>query len=290
MTGFNKHEFFIDTDTGMKLNIVAKIPKDNRLNKAVLLVHGSGVGPIFWDMPIRDYSIMNYLVNRGIDTYAVECRGYGQSTKPNGLEVTAGSIAEDIESVLKTIKERSGVDKVSLAGHSSGGTVLLMAGGQYPELMDRMVIIGTPYKKINPDFMKYAQMVIDMAKEPGKDYVPNLHYKDIEHRLDSHDEDVLDWYKRIVKDKYSHIPGGIFPDIVENPGIKTVPTISVPVLIINGSNEYVIDLEDALAMFKDFKASDKSFIIQPNAYHLMFLEKIGHVGLQRSIFFWVTKN
>ncbi len=50
-----RQEFFINTDTGMKIMVVAKIPKSGRMGKAVLLVHGSGVGWPYWDIPIRDY-------------------------------------------------------------------------------------------------------------------------------------------------------------------------------------------------------------------------------------------
>jgi alpha-beta hydrolase superfamily lysophospholipase len=286
----DKDEFFVKADTGMNLMVVAKTPKTGRLGKAVLLVHGSGVGYVCWDIPIRDYSIMDFLAERGLDVYAVECRGYGMSTKPNGMEVTSTSMSEDIKSVLVAIKLRSGVDKVSIVGHSSGGTVLLVAGGMYPELLDRMVLMGAPYKKINPAFVAYATKVIEMAKEPGKDYVPNRHHTAVEKRLDAYDQDVIAWYKNVVGEHYSVMPGGVYPDAIKNPGIPNVPTMKVPTLILNGSNEYVVDLDDALALFKDLGTPDKAMLIQPGGFHLMFLEKRGHVGLQESIFFWVTKH
>jgi alpha-beta hydrolase superfamily lysophospholipase len=283
-------EFFVETDTGMKLMVAARIPQTERLGQAVLLVHGSGVGWPYWDIPIRDYSVMGYLSGRGFDVYALECRGYGKSTKPNGLEVTAATMAVDIKSVATTILERSGVDRVSMVGHSSGGTALLIAGGKYPELIARMVIIGTPYKKINPMFLDYAHKVVDMAGEPGKDYVPNLHYQDLESRLDDHDEDVLTWYKKLVEDQYSLMPGGLYPDLINNPGIEFVPKITVPTLILNGSNEYVVDPDDTLAMFKDLGVEDKCMVTQPGGYHLMFVEKRGHIGLQETLFYWLRKN
>ena len=90
MQNFEQQEFIVEAGDGVNLVVMSRIPAKGRLGKAVLLVHGSGVGWIYWDIPIRNYSIMNYLADRGLDVYAVECRGYGKSTKPNGLEVTAG--------------------------------------------------------------------------------------------------------------------------------------------------------------------------------------------------------
>ena len=290
MKEVDEQEFFVETDTGMRLMVKAKKPKTARSGRAVLLVHGSGVGWVYWDVPFGDYSIMNYLAGRGLDTYAVECRGYGESTKPNGMDVTATSTASDLKFVVSAIQQKSNVDKTSVVGHSSGGTVLLMASGMFPDLLDRMVLIGTPYKKINPQFIEYARMVINMSKEPGKDYVPNLHHKDIENRLDTHDEDVLAWYKKVVDEQYGLMPGGIFPDVIDNPGITAVPSVKAPTLILNGSNEYVIDPDDAVALFRDLGTPDKAIMIIPNGFHLPFIEKFGHVRLQESIFFWVTKE
>jgi pimeloyl-ACP methyl ester carboxylesterase len=274
----------------MKLLVVAKIAQTGRLGQAILLVHGSGVGWVYWDIPIRDYSIMDYLAKKGLDVYAVECRGYGKSTKPNGMEVSATSMASDLKSVIREIAKRSGVSKVGMAGHSSGGPVLLVAAGMYPELVERMVLIGAPYKKIHPNFVAYATKVIEMGKEPGKDYVPNLHYKDVEKRLDAYDDDVVAWYKKIVEEQYGLMPAGVYPDVIKNPGIPIVSVTKVPTLILNGSNEYVVEPQDALDMFKDLGSPDKAMIILPGGYHLMFLERRGHVGLQESIFFWMTKK
>ena len=290
MGEIHREEFFVEADTDMKLMVAARIPRTDRLGQAVLLVHGSGVGWPYWDIPIRDYSVMDSLAGRGFDVYAVECRGYGKSTKPNGMEVTAATMALDIKYVATSISKKSGVDRVSMVGHSSGGTTLLVAGGKYPELLDRMVIIGTPYKKINPMFLDYVHKVIDMAAEPGKDYVPNLHYQDLESRLDDHDEDVLKWYKKLVEEQYSLMPGGLFPDLINNPGLEFIPTMTVPTLILNGSNEYVIDPDDSLAMFQDLGVKDKSIVTQPGGYHLMFVEKRGHIGIQETISFWLSKK
>jgi alpha-beta hydrolase superfamily lysophospholipase len=285
-----EQEFFVDTEPGIRLMMASKIPKGKRLGKAVVLVHGSGVGWIYWDIPIRDYSVMDYLAERGLDVYAMECRGYGKSTKPNGLSVTAEAMARDLKAVIATIMKRSGVTKLSAVGHSSGGTVLMVAAGMYPELLDRMILIGTPYKTINPLFREYATQIIRSAGEPGKDYVPNLHYNDIENRLDAYDKDVVAWYKSAVEKNYSVMPGGIFPDIIENPGASFVPKIMVPTLLLNGGKEYVVEGADSLALFKDMGAQDKAFIVLPDSFHLPYLEKLGHIGLQESIYFWVAKH
>jgi alpha-beta hydrolase superfamily lysophospholipase len=289
--GSVRQEFFVDARKDVKLFVTAKTSSTGRTGKAVVLVHGSGVGIECWDIPLRDYSIMDYLAQRGIDTYAVQCRGYGESNKPDGMQVNAVSIASDLKAVVEGVAMRSGVSRVSLVGHSSGGTVVLVAAGTYPELLDRMVVMGTRYKKVNPQFVAYATKVIDAAKEPGNDYVPNTHYLDVEDRLDAYDEDVVTWYKKLVAEKYGLMPGGIYPDsVLDNPAEPFVTMVKTPTLILNGSREYVVDVADTVAMLADLATPDKAMVIHPNGYHLMFLEKAGHVAVQEALHFWLRKN
>lgn len=287
----SRQEFFVETQKDVKLLVVAKTPAKGAIGKAVLLVHGSGVGYEYWDIPIRDYSIMDYLAQRGIDVYAVQCRGYGESSKPNGMQVNAASIASDLKAVVAAVAKRSGVGRVSLVGHSSGGTAALVAAGTYPDLLDRMVLMGTRYKKVNPQFVAYATKVIDAAKEPGKDYVANTHYLDVQKRLDAYDEDVVSWYKKLVAEKYGLMPGGIYPDsVLNNRAEPFVSAMKIPTLILNGSREYVVDLADNNAMFADLGTPDKAMVIHPGGYHLMFLERTGHVAIQEALYFWLSKK
>ncbi len=287
----NRQEFFVETQKDVKLLVVAKTPAKGAIGKAVLLVHGSGVGYEYWDIPIRDYSVMDYLAQRGIDVYAAQCRGYGESSKPNGMQVNAASIASDLKAVVAAVAKRSGVSRMSLVGHSSGGTAVLVAAGTYPDLLDRMVLMGTRYKKVNPQFVAYATKVIDAAKEPGKDYVANTHYLDVQKRLDAYDEDVVSWYKKLVAEKYGLMPGGIYPDsVLNNPAEPFVSAMKIPTLILNGSREYVVDLADNIAMFADLGTPDKAMVIHPGGYHLMFLEKTGHVAIQEALYFWLSKK
>ncbi len=51
-----------------------------------------------------------------------------------------------------------------------------------------------------------------------------------------------------------------------------------------------MESDDTLAMFKDLGTPDKSLTILPNRFHLLFVERVGHVRLQESIFFGSQKN
>ena len=60
--------------------------------------------------------------------------------------------------------------------------------------------------------------------------------------------------------------------------------------MINGSNEYVVDDEDARDLLRDIPASDKGLVILPGAYHLPFIEMPGHRDLLAALTFWFARG
>jgi alpha-beta hydrolase superfamily lysophospholipase len=284
------HTFFVKTDTGQEMMIASKLPPDRRLNQAILLIHGSGFGWRYWDIPLKDYSIMDYLAGKGLDVYAVECRGYGQSSKPCGRDITMASLAPDLQPVFEAIRNKSGIKHISVAGHSSGGMLLLRSAASYREFLHRMILVGSPYKALNKNFQDFMQNVIAVSAQSGQDYLQNIHHQGLEERLGPHDDDVLAWYKNKVDTEYSRIPIGVFLSINEEAGSLNATEVTVPTLVFNGSAEYVVDQDDALALLKDLGTGDKGLVVEPDSYHLPFLESRAHLGLRESIFYWLTKT
>lgn len=283
----NPQEIFVEADDGIKLSVLQKIGIGDRRPK-LLLVHGSGCGWEYWDVPTSNYSVMDNLVDAGLDVYALSCRGYGNSDQPDGRTITASRMAEDACIVAR--KVCSSDEQIGIVGHSSSGAVVFSAAAQCPELWSRMAVIGAPYRKINPQFEAYATQMIKAAEEGGEDRVPNGHHLEIEKRLNDYDENVVIWYKDMISANYPTIPAAIFPDVVINPAIPLIPQINVPTLLINGSNEYVVDAEDALDFLKDLGCDDKGEVILPGSYHLPFLERAGHRDLIACLRFWFLRN
>ncbi|MBO33744.1 MAG: hypothetical protein CMM74_12345 [Rhodospirillaceae bacterium] len=278
-------QFTVTAEDGVNLSVVEKTNSEHGQPK-ILLVHGSGCGWEYWDVPIRDYSIMKDLANHGSTVYAMECRGYGRSDRVDGRTVTAERLAADVVAIANEIRDNG--EQVGLVGHSSSGAVVLTAAAKSPDVWSRMAILGAPYRVINPQFQVYASQMIEAAQSDGKDMVPNTHHLEIESRLNEPEDDVVDWYKEIITTRYPLIPAAVFADVIENPAIPLIPRIKVPTLLINGSNEYVINLEDSLNLLNDLGSNDKGGVVLPSSYHLPFLEKKGHRDLLNCLQFWFS--
>ena len=148
----------------------------NLEGRVVLFVHGAGTpAEVAFDVPIEDYSWMGFLAAAGYDVFSVDMEGYGRSGRPHimndycnlpadnqmalklsdapcaasasGAATTIQSDWDDIARALEYIRELRGVERVSLFGWSLGGP---RAGGyaeQFPEQVDKLVLLAPAYQR-----------------------------------------------------------------------------------------------------------------------------------------------
>jgi len=228
---------------------------------------------------------MDYLVSKGFVTYAVDHRSYGKSTKTDGLAVNADNCGKDMKAVADFIEAKEKVDKINVVGLSFGTVISLSLAANYPEEVERMVLMGLPYKTVNRKVKKVVAKLSHMA-ETGKTFIPSnpvtakgLWYK--------YDEEVLNKFVEIVEKRNPKIPTGPFIDARDGRHAKYVPIIKCPTLFMFGEYEVFVDLEDAMNCFKDCNAEKKAYMLIGNASHGLVLEK-SHDLVFRTIYGWLS--
>ncbi len=115
----------------------------------VLLVHGRtwSIVPDFdLQVPGEDLSLMDGLVERGFATYGVDLRGYGETPRDSSGWNTPSRAADDVANVLAWIRVRHPETPVHLFGWSLGSMVSQLAAQRHPELIDRLVLFGYPFR------------------------------------------------------------------------------------------------------------------------------------------------
>lgn len=89
----------------------------------VLLAHGSATaGKESFDLRVpgkASYSLMDALARQGFDVFALDVRGFGRSTHPEG-HMTTQEASQDLAAVADYVIELRGVQKVSLLAWSWG--------------------------------------------------------------------------------------------------------------------------------------------------------------------------
>jgi len=97
---------------------------------AVLLIHGIGDNSTAWE-PVHSRLARRFTV------IAPDLLGHGQSDKPRA-DYSVAAYANGMRDLLGVLD----VEKVTVVGHSLGGGVAMQFAYQFPQLVDRLILIG----------------------------------------------------------------------------------------------------------------------------------------------------
>jgi pimeloyl-ACP methyl ester carboxylesterase len=124
-------------DPGIKLKILNKHPTGQETfaaDRIVLFVHGATYpSETGFDIDLPGGSWMDYAAQRGFDTYFVDIRGYGGSTRPSSMSQPPANnppfadtkeAIQDVSSAVEFILKRRSVQKIDLVGWSWGTAIM----------------------------------------------------------------------------------------------------------------------------------------------------------------------
>lgn len=156
---------------GITLHVAKQGPKDGKL---VILLHGF---PEFWYGWHRQ---MKDLAGRGFRVWAPDQRGYNLSDKPEEVkDYKINLLVKDIVGLIR----QSGREKVYLVGHDWGGIVAWKAAGDYPELIEKLVILNAPHQSaMSSHVMKHPSQLLKSS------YILFFQLREIPEELISHSD------------------------------------------------------------------------------------------------------
>lgn len=97
---------------------------------AILLIHGIGDNSTTWS------TVQTALAQR-FTVIAPDLLGHGRSDKPRA-DYSVAAYANGMRDLLSVL----GVDSVTVIGHSLGGGVAMQFAYQFPQLVDRLILVG----------------------------------------------------------------------------------------------------------------------------------------------------
>jgi len=258
LPGFKQQ--YIETEPGIKINVFSA----GSAKEAILLVHGHPENHLMWRYLAPDLA-QKYTV------VAPDLRGYGDSSKPEGLEDHSNYSKRAMANDLVTVMQKLGFTRFHIAGHDRGARVLHRMVMDHPDkilsctLMD-IVATYDMYKETNQTFAtKYWHWFFYiqgkgfpetcLSADPKRFINYNLNLKigpAARHRFQ---QDVLDDYTRCFSD-YNTVHG-ICEDYRASAGIDMKwdeedrkKKIKTPLLILWGANGVVGSLWDVPAKWR----------------------------------------
>ncbi|MGZ6779716.1 MAG: alpha/beta fold hydrolase [Mycobacterium sp.] len=97
---------------------------------AILLIHGIGDNSTTWS------SVQSTLAQR-FTVIAPDLLGHGKSDKPRA-DYSVAAYANGMRDLLSVL----GIERVTVIGHSLGGGVAMQFAYQFPQLVDRLILVG----------------------------------------------------------------------------------------------------------------------------------------------------
>ncbi|KAM3545218.1 hypothetical protein ARSEF1564_001852 [Beauveria bassiana] len=99
--------------------------------KTAVVLHGKNFCGPTWGATI------DVLTSIGYRVIAPDQVGFCKSSKPTGYQFSTNQLAKNTQTLLKTL----GINKITLIGHSLGGMLSIRFGLQYPDLVEKLILV-----------------------------------------------------------------------------------------------------------------------------------------------------
>jgi 3-oxoadipate enol-lactonase len=228
----------------------------------LLLIHGYPFNHEMWHPQIEAFSTSARII-------APDLRGHGGSPPSNGPS-TMDLLADDCAKVLETL----GVDEpVTVCGLSMGGYVAFALYRRYPSLVAGLILAATRAKADSPEIKVKRDESAALAEENGVQAVTaNMLPIIMSPKTYSTNPELVDRVEQImVQTSLQGMVSALMGMKVRPDSTPMLDAISVPTLIIHGSDDQIIPLSEAEAMHASIK--DSQFEIIADAGHLPNLEQ-----------------
>lgn len=247
---------------------------EGKSDKVLLLIHGLGTNAKSWDKNIAELS-------KEFRVIALDLPGYGKSDK-GFYKYSMSWYATVLSEFLDVLK----IPKASFVGHSMGGQISIHAALNYPNKVDKLVLIAPAgFEKFTEgegDWMK-AAFTIDLVKETTtRNIAINLDANFYETPADA-DFFVTDRIQ--VKgasdfEDYCYAVTRNVTGMIDEPVLKDLQNIKHKTLILFGENDGLIPnvylhggYTTDIANFGQSQISGSELVIIPECGHMLQFEK-----------------
>jgi pimeloyl-ACP methyl ester carboxylesterase len=271
---------------GLKLYVWEKYLGSPAGKPVVVLAHGStSAGRESFDLQVPgkpSYSLMDVLAREGFDVFALDTRGFGRSTRPEG-HMTTQEASEDLNVVVDDILKLRGSQQVHLLGWSWGTQYCGMFVMAHPEKVAKYVSYAQMHVN-SPDLAKRRPRLEAFRKTPYIS-VPEAGWKPRFASLTpaaANEPAVVDAFAKAAVQVEVKTPTGPQLDMVTIMPMLSPRLMSVPTMLIHGEYDDVADLDGLFPFFQQLPNPYKRYVIIPNAGHMMHLQG-GHRLFQHEV-------
>jgi len=216
--------------------------------EVVLFIHGAGGGEYTW-------SYQKGFFEKQFNPIIIELPGHGKSGGDGEQEIE--KYAEHVHAFLKVM----GLSKVTLVGHSMGGAIVQTLALTHPEVINKIVLVGTGAK------LRVFPMILDGIKNNFKETVRKITQFAYSRKVSS------DLIERGISDLMQCRPEVLYGDFLACDRfdiMNEVEKIDLPTLVLCGDEDELTTVK--YSQFLHSRIKHSKLEILSNAGHMVMME------------------
>ncbi|MHA1232552.1 MAG: lysophospholipase [Candidatus Helarchaeota archaeon] len=269
-----KYNFLITKDS-TKLFYRYYLPPE--IDKIIVVAHGAGGN--------GDYYVIlaDQVFNEHIGVYVMDYRGHGYSEGKRGDIKSIKELLSDFDEFVSLIQEKHRNVPIFLFGESMGGALIINYLAKYnsPEITEviKGVILFSPAIKLKmkysikqiflaiPFLLTYlfapSARIIDITKGPVDEGIANPIHIEYDKTDENHLKKISPRYLlnlvRLIEKSYN-----------------LADKITAPIIIFQGTNDPVIDIDGIEKFYERCSSSDKTLELVDGGRHVLFTDPIAN--------------
>ncbi|MGA9965104.1 MAG: alpha/beta fold hydrolase [Terriglobales bacterium] len=230
--------------------------------RTVVVLHGIG----YHSAPYK--VIADALNPQGTDVYALDARGHGLSQGRRGFVGTQAQVGDDVEAMIRFVKQQQPAAKIFLLGDSMGADLALNYAKRNSGELAGLILLALALNLDLSQFLSLESLsLMPYFVLAHREPVISLVGKRLEES--SRDPEFIA-RRRVDPLAYKNVSFGYLLDvqrIVLGWRWKIAPRVHAPTLLIKGGKDRVVSHRECIAFDKLSASADKSFKIYPDVPH-----------------------
>lgn len=237
---------------------------------ALLLVHGLGANPAWWE------PFGNFFLQNNYSSYAVDLRNSG----------SFAAFESDLKALRETIKEKNPQKKIFAVGESMGALIILSMALKCKDIFDGLTCISPAFRSTVPlKAMDYIKIFLPLLYNPRAKYRMPLSAAMCTHDTDFMKIIEADYNRDILST--SKVLFDIF--LTQVSFLISRKTIAPAVLFLLAGEDKIVDSRVSKKVFSDLKSQDKTLVEYEGMYHALSIES-GREKVFQDILNWIEKR
>jgi acylglycerol lipase len=253
---------------------------DGQVKAVILVAHGLG------EHISRYTNLVNNVVPLGYAVYGLDHQGHGKSEGTRVFVDRFQTYLDDLKTFYDIVRKDNPGKKLILYGHSMGGLIAVPYAVQHQSELDGLVVSAPAIKageSITPATIVLAKVLSAISPKMGVQTLPSADLSHDKAVVEAYDNDPLVYRGKVTARLGSEMLSTMSK--IE----ALLPSITLPLLILQGSDDRLVNQAGARILYEKAGSKDKTLKIYDGFYHEVHNEP-GNAKVFADIEAWLASH